>query len=38
MNSQELRQFLINGGADSAMINKIDDNTLRALINEQLGI
>lgn len=38
MSGTELRQFLINGGADAAMLDKIDDATLKAVIYQELGL
>lgn len=38
MSGSELRQFLINGGADAASLEKIDDNTLKTFISQELGI
>lgn len=38
MSNSELRQFLINGGADPEFLKKIDDVTLRATVNQQLGL
>ncbi len=38
MSNSELRQFLINGGADPEFLKKIDDATLRAVVNQQLGL
>ncbi len=38
MSGSELRQFLINGGADPNMLNQIDDATLKAVIYQELGL
>lgn len=38
MSAAELRQFLINGGADASMLNQIDDATLKAVIYQELGL
>lgn len=38
MSASELRQFLINGGADPKMLQEIDDNTLKAIVYQELGI
>ena len=38
MSGDELRQFLINGGADSATLEQVDDATLRTIIYQELGV
>ena len=38
MSGSELRQFLINGGADAAMLEQIDEAALKAVIYQQLGL
>ena len=38
MSGSELKQFLVNGGADAEMLQEIDDATLKALVWQQLGI
>ncbi|MDZ4229589.1 MAG: hypothetical protein U1C53_00440, partial [Candidatus Veblenbacteria bacterium] len=38
MSTSELRQFLLNGGADAELLQQIDDATLKAVVYEQLGL
>jgi hypothetical protein len=37
MSASELREFLIQGGADKAAVDKLDDTTLRAVVNQVIG-
>ncbi len=38
MTGQELRQFLIQGGADSEVVSKFDDTTLKSIVLQSLGL
>lgn len=38
MSGQELREFLIQGGADKELVSKFDDATLRTIVLQSLGL